>query len=226
MAKVKRKVSIAAAKASGQTKKQAGQTFRAQVKAANGGKTRMGRLIKGAVNIAASAVPGVGGVVAGALQNFTNKPKGEQIQEMVKQLPAFEQNQNDTAMNIGAGAMASAAQAASTAGAEVKAAPVVLLNTPPPILEPVKEEVKAQSIGTQATNEKATANNNAVSSGGGSLQDEGEQQQTRTSYAPITDSGKENDTPKAKKNKMWLIVAASVAVLVVVVVIIKATAKK
>jgi hypothetical protein len=60
MPRINKKPIKQAAKAAGQTKKQVRQTVAKAAKAANGGKTRMGRIIKGAVKVGIGAIPGVG----------------------------------------------------------------------------------------------------------------------------------------------------------------------
>ena len=222
MPKVNRNQSLANSKQNGTSKKQAVKVFRAYVRAANGGKTRMGRLIAGATKIAATAVPGIGGMVANALQPLT--VKATQSQDYVKQLPAFEQNTADMANTIGGAVLGAVNQPTEL----IKQTPVVLMSTPAPIAEVATPPVKEQSLGQTSNTQKVVAESNNIGSGGGVGMGADDEQPTesRQSFVPTTDSKTMMPTTTKNKNKIYWIVFGSLLAVVILVVIVKSIQKK
>ncbi len=200
MARINRKAAKKAAAAKGVKGKAFRTTFRAETKALNGGQSRFKRLAKGALKIAAGAIPGVGGAIAGALTGGEPSVNADTI-------PAF---QKET-LQVGTPSMAEAALKQADL---VPPAPVVNINTPretapafdknAPVVEPSMLE--------------RTASNARNSDG---VYDEEPEPRSGRSYAPSGPS-----TPKLKDNKMLYIIIGIVFFLVVVFFIAKTLGKK
>ncbi len=177
----------------GVSKKVVRKENNAATRFANGGKTRAGRFIKGAVKIGVGAIPIVGGGIADALFNNTKNDGAKDLP------PALSNNNSEGGISI---------------APPLSTAPIVQMTGLPPALAPATDVKQASTImqggGGGSISEEAEMQGKRNT----------EYAQERTYENKNVEEKPATTAPKSNK-KVWYIISAILVVVVVLYFVIK-----